>query len=91
MSQDTSNCRLMRHLDQCRRIAAVCAVLTALALIAAVSLRSFETPAAAPKTTAAAADASAPTVIWYERPTLASVGFPVECSQAPGGLDCLYY
>ena len=90
MNHDTSNCRLTGQLAKCSRIAAVCVVLTALALIAAVTLGSFEAPAAAPKTTAAAR-ASVSTIISYEKPTLASVGFPVECSQAPSGLDCLYY
>jgi hypothetical protein len=90
MRQHTSHCRLIGHLDKCR-IAAVCAVLTALGFIAAVGLGAFDAPAAAPEATTAAAYASAPTAISYDKPTLASAGFPVECSQAPTGLDCLYY
>lgn len=91
MNHDSSISHFTGCKGKYRRIGSACAVFVVLALMTAISLGSFEAPAAAPKITAAAADASAPTVIAYEEPAPASVGFPVECSQVPSGLDCLYY
>ena len=91
MNHDSSIRRSTGQLRKHRGIGAVCAVLVALALMAAISLGSFDAPAAAPTITAAAVDGPAPRVISYEEPARASVGFPVECSEVPSGLDCLYY
>jgi hypothetical protein len=91
MNHDSSIRRSTGQLGKHRGVGAVCAALAVLALMTAISLGSFEAPAAAPRITAIAADAPAPSVISYEEPVPASVGFPVECSQVPSGVDCLYY
>lgn len=74
-----------------RRIGSACAVFVVLAVMTAISMGSFEAPAAAPETAASVVNASAPAAIPDEEPVLASVGYPVECSQVPSRRDCLYY
>lgn len=91
MNHDSSIRCSTEQLGKHRGVGAVCAVLAVLALMTAISLGAFDAPAAAPSITAAAVDGPAPSVISYEEPALARVGFPVECSQVPSGLDCLYY
>jgi hypothetical protein len=80
---------------QGRRYGHVCglgAVVVTVSLVAAISFGEFVGQPSEALVTALPVDATARSFVSRDEPaTLVNIGFPVECSQVPSGLDCLYY
>jgi hypothetical protein len=93
MNHDSSNSHSTHRQGAHRRAGGAAAVLVTVALMAAISFGSLEGEAPEPQAVGAlVAQASTPPFVPVgEAAMLPSAGFPVECSQVPSGLDCLYY